>query len=69
VLVGIPKEVKNNEFRVSNTPAGVHSLVLAGHQVFVEKGAGLGSAITDSEYAKAGRQSSILPMKYGRSPR
>jgi alanine dehydrogenase len=54
VLVGIPKEVKNNEFRVSNTPAGVHSLVLAGHQVFVEKGAGLGSAITDSEYAKAG---------------
>ena len=54
MLVGIPKEVKNNEFRVSNTPAGVHSLVLAGHQVFVEKGAGLGSAITDSEYVKAG---------------
>ena len=54
MLVGIPKEVKNNEFRVSNTPAGVNSLVLAGHQVFVEKGAGLGSAITDSEYAKAG---------------
>ena len=54
MLVGIPKEVKNNEFRVSTTPAGVHSLVLAGHQVFVEKGAGLGSAITDSEYAKAG---------------
>ena len=48
MLVGIPKEVKNNEFRVSNTPAGVHSLVLAGHTVFVEKGAGLGSSITDS---------------------
>jgi len=54
VLVGIPKEVKNNEFRVSTTPAGVHSLVIAGHSVFVEKGAGLGSAITDSEYVKAG---------------
>jgi alanine dehydrogenase len=54
VLVGIPKEVKNNEFRVSNTPAGVHALVLAGHTVFVEKSAGLGSAITDADYVKAG---------------
>lgn len=54
MLVGIPKEVKNNEFRVSTTPAGVHSLVLAGHTVFVEKSAGLGSAITDAEYVKAG---------------
>jgi len=54
VLVGIPKEVKNNEFRVSTTPAGVHALVLAGHTVFVEKSAGVGSAITDAEYLKAG---------------
>jgi alanine dehydrogenase len=54
VLVGIPKEVKNNEFRVSTTPAGVHALVLAGHAVFVEKSAGLGSAITDADYVKAG---------------
>ncbi len=54
VLVGIPKEVKNNEFRVSTTPAGVHALVLAGHTVSVEKSAGLGSAITDAEYVKAG---------------
>jgi alanine dehydrogenase len=54
VLVGIPKEVKNNEFRVSTTPAGVHSLVIAGHSVFVEKSAGLGSSITDAEYVKAG---------------
>jgi len=54
VLVGIPKEVKNNEFRVSTTPAGVHSLVIAGHTVFVEKSAGLGSSITDGEYVKAG---------------
>jgi len=54
VLVGIPKEVKNNEFRVSTTPAGVHSHVIAGHTVFVEKGAGVGSSITDAEYVKAG---------------
>ena len=54
MLVGIPKEVKNNEFRVSTTPAGVHSLVIAGHSVFVEKSAGLGSSITDAEYVKAG---------------
>ncbi|MTA94906.1 MAG: alanine dehydrogenase, partial [Actinobacteria bacterium] len=43
MLVGIPKEIKNNEFRVSTTPAGVHSLVIAGHTVFVEKSAGVGS--------------------------
>ena len=54
MLVGIPKEVKNNEFRVSTTPAGVHALVLAGHTVFVEKSAGIGSAITDADYVKAG---------------
>ncbi|MEI8214894.1 MAG: alanine dehydrogenase, partial [Actinomycetota bacterium] len=54
MLVGIPKEVKNNEFRVSTTPAGVHSLVIAGHTVFVEKSAGVGSAISDAEYVKAG---------------
>ena len=54
MLVGIPKEVKNNEFRVSTTPAGVHSLVIAGHIVFVEKSAGVGSAITDADYVKAG---------------
>jgi alanine dehydrogenase len=52
--VGIPKEIKNNEFRVSTTAAGVHALVLAGHTVFVEKSAGVGSAITDAEYEKAG---------------
>ena len=55
MIVGIPKEVKNNEFRVSTTPAGVHALA-ANHTVLVEKGAGLGSAITDDEYVKAGAQ-------------
>ncbi|WP_190025633.1 alanine dehydrogenase [Streptomyces hiroshimensis] len=52
--VGIPREVKNNEFRVAITPAGVHELVRNGHQVFVEKNAGVGSSITDAEYVAAG---------------
>jgi alanine dehydrogenase len=54
VKVGIPREVKNNEFRVAITPAGVHELVRNGHQVFVEQGAGLGSSIPDGEYTGAG---------------
>jgi alanine dehydrogenase len=54
VRVGIPREVRNNEFRVAITPAGVHELVSAGHEVMVESGAGLGSAITDEEYTAAG---------------
>ena len=52
--VGIPREVKNNEYRVAITPAGVHELVRHGHEVFVETGAGVGSAITDDEYVAAG---------------
>jgi len=54
VKVGIPREVKNNEFRVAITPAGVHELVRGGHQVVVEQGAGHGSSIPDEEYAAAG---------------
>ncbi|GAB2609160.1 alanine dehydrogenase [Streptomyces capparidis] len=59
VKVGIPREVKNNEFRVAITPAGVHELVRHGHQVFVEHGAGAGSSIPDEEYTAAGAV--ILP--------
>jgi alanine dehydrogenase len=59
VKVGIPREVKNNEFRVAITPAGVHELVRNGHEVVVEQGAGNGSSIPDGEYVAAGAQ--ILP--------
>ncbi len=52
--IGVPKEVKNNEFRVAITPIGVHELVSNGHQVTVEAGAGVGSSIPDSEYLAAG---------------
>ncbi len=54
VKVGIPREVKNNEFRVAITPAGVHELVRHGHEVVVERNAGAGSSITDDEYTAAG---------------
>ncbi|MFY1694241.1 MULTISPECIES: alanine dehydrogenase [unclassified Solwaraspora] len=54
MLVGIPREVKNHEYRVAVTPAGVHEFVRAGHQVLIEAGAGAGSAITDDEFAAAG---------------
>ena len=50
--IGIPKEIKNNENRVSMTPAGVYTLTKAGHTVYVEKGAGLGSGFEDREYAE-----------------
>jgi len=52
--ISVVSEVKNNEFRVAITPAGVHELVLAGHQVSVQSGAGVGSAITDQSYRDAG---------------
>jgi alanine dehydrogenase len=52
--IAIPKEIKNNEFRVAITPAGVHDLVANGHDVIVETGAGLGSTITDEDFASAG---------------
>lgn len=52
--ISVPTEIKNNEFRVALTPAGVHDLVGSGHEVFVQSGAGIGSSMPDSEYADAG---------------
>lgn len=57
--VGIPREVKNHEYRVAITPVGVHELVQHGHEVVVEQGAGLGSQIPDEEYTAAG--ATLLP--------
>ena len=54
--VGIPREVKTHEYRVACTPAGVHELVTAGHQVVVEKEAGVGSSIPDQDFEAAGAQ-------------
>lgn len=54
VKIGIPKEIKNNENRVAMTPAGVVTLTSAGHEVYIETGAGLGSSFTDEDYIAAG---------------
>jgi len=52
--IGVPKEIKNNEFRVAITPSGVREFVKHGHTVFIETNAGIGSAITDEDYRKVG---------------
>lgn len=54
MLVGVPKEIKDNENRVGLVPSTIKSLVAAGHKVLVQQGAGLGSAISDEEYLQAG---------------
>ncbi|MDP9445283.1 MAG: alanine dehydrogenase [Actinomycetota bacterium] len=57
--IGVPKEVKNHEYRVAITPSGVHELTAHGHQVYVEADAGLGSSIPDAEFVAAG--ATVLP--------
>ncbi|SNX53650.1 alanine dehydrogenase [Thermoanaerobacterium sp. RBIITD] len=52
--IGVPKEIKPDESRVAITPAGVHAFVSNGHDVFIEKNAGVGSGISDEEYLSAG---------------
>ena len=54
MIIGVPKEIKDKEFRVGIVPAGVRKLAQSGHSVRVEPGAGLGSGITDAEYEAAG---------------
>ena len=56
MLVGVPKEIKNNENRVAMTPAGVHELTQRGHKVLIEKSAGVGSGFSDDDYTKAGAE-------------
>ncbi|MCM1437221.1 MAG: alanine dehydrogenase [Prevotella sp.] len=59
MIIGIPKEIKNNENRVGCTPSGVKELVKAGHEVYVQATAGIGSGFSDDEYIKAGAK--MLP--------
>lgn len=60
MIIGVPKEIKNHEYRVGLVPAGVRALVRSGHKVVIQAGAGEGSGITDQEFIQAGAQ--ILPM-------
>lgn len=59
MIIGVPKEIKNNENRVGLTPAGVSAMVKAGHQLFVQATAGNGSGFSDEEYVSAG--ATMLP--------
>ncbi len=59
MLVGVPKEIKNNEYRVAMTPAGVQQLIEHGHEVLVETKAGEGSRFPDEQYARVGAR--IVP--------
>ena len=56
MIVGVPKEIKNNENRVAMTPAGVQAMKRSGHQVIVQKSAGLGSGFSDQDYLSAGAE-------------
>lgn len=54
MIIGVPKEIKNNEFRVGMVPGGVKAMVANGHKVLIQKGAGLGAGITDEQYKAEG---------------
>lgn len=56
MIIGVPKEIKNNEYRVGLVPGGVRTLTAAGHDVLIQKGAGDGSGIPDSDYQRAGAE-------------
>jgi len=54
MVIGVPKEIKDNENRVPMTPAGVNTFCLAGHEVLIQKSAGIGSGFEGNEYIEAG---------------
>ena len=56
MLIGVPKEIKNHEYRIGLTPAGVRELVSAGHNVLVETQGGSAIGLTDAQYADAGAE-------------
>src|ERR1700739_2715958 len=56
MIVGVPKEIKTDEYRVAMIPVGVEELTRAGHQVLIQSGAGQGSGINDEQYAFHGAQ-------------
>src|SRR6516164_3398370 len=54
MIIGVPKEIKEQEFRVAMLPSGVYQLIKRGHKVVVERGAGAGAGYPDAEYEQAG---------------
>ena len=69
VKIGIPREIKDHEYRIGMIPASVHALVEAGHEVVVEAGAGQGSGFEDDEFREAGGTILETPTRSGRPRR
>jgi alanine dehydrogenase len=67
MIVGVPKEIKNEEYRVAVTPTGVREFVRAGHTVVVEKGAGTGAGFLDEAYKKAGAELAAVAEVFARA--
>jgi alanine dehydrogenase len=68
MLIGVPREIKRDEYRVAMLPVGVEELTRAGHQVLIEAGAGVGSGLADAEYAAEGAEIVATPAEiYGRA--
>jgi alanine dehydrogenase len=65
MLIGVPKEIKSDEYRVAVTPAGTETLTSAGHQVLIEAGAGLGSGFPDDSYVAAGAEIGLRGRRLG----
>jgi alanine dehydrogenase len=63
VIVGVPKEIKHDEYRVGLLPVGAEEMVRAGHQVLVQTGAGLGSGLADHEYLEHGAEMVVSPAE------
>src|SRR5689334_14005732 len=63
MIVGVPKEVKRDEYRVAMLPVGVEELVRRGHKVLIESGAGLGSGLPDSAYEEHGAEMVATPAE------
>ena len=68
MIIGLPKEIKDNEYRVGLTPAGVRALTDAAHAVIVEQSAGEGSGFDDALRKRPGRRLLLPPMKSGPKP-
>jgi len=67
MIIGVPKEIKVEEFRVGLTPSGARELVREGHRVLIESGAGVGSGFADQEYEKVGAETGGRDAVYGRA--
>ena len=68
MIVGVPREVKSDEYRVAMIPVGAEELRRAGHRVLVQSGAGQGSGIPDEQYAASGARSSPIRPTSGPRP-